>query len=40
MLPRRLPRYPILEPHYNIAPTPLNPILTLDGKQRQISPMT
>jgi putative SOS response-associated peptidase YedK len=32
--------YPILEPHYNIAPTSLHPILTLNQYQRFISPMT
>jgi putative SOS response-associated peptidase YedK len=32
--------YPILEPHYNIAPTSLHPILTLNQGQRFISPMT
>jgi putative SOS response-associated peptidase YedK len=32
--------YPILQPHYNIAPPSLHPILTLDDKQRSISPMT
>jgi putative SOS response-associated peptidase YedK len=32
--------YPILEPHYNIAPTSLHPILTLNHNQRFISPMT
>lgn len=32
--------YPILEPHYNIAPTSLHPILTLDHNHRLISPMT
>jgi putative SOS response-associated peptidase YedK len=32
--------YPILEPHYNIAPTSLHPILTLQDKKRFISPMT
>ena len=31
--------YPTLEPHYNIAPTSLHPILTLDAKERLISPM-
>jgi putative SOS response-associated peptidase YedK len=32
--------YPLLEPHYNIAPTSLHPILTLNQNQRFISPMT
>ena len=33
--------YPLLEPHYNIAPTSVHPILTLDdSRQRRISPMT
>src|SRR5262249_54082396 len=32
--------YPILEPHYNIAPTSVHPILRLDGSGRSISPMT
>jgi len=32
--------YPILEPHYNIAPTSVHPILTLEGGQRLFSPMT
>jgi putative SOS response-associated peptidase YedK len=31
--------YPILEPHYNIAPTSILPILTLEGGHRHISPM-
>ena len=31
--------YPILEPHYNIAPTSILPILTLDDGHRHISPM-
>ena len=32
--------YTILEPHYNIAPTSLRPVLTLNQSQRFISPMT
>ena len=33
--------YPLLEAHYNIAPTSVHPILTLvDSRQRRISPMT
>jgi len=33
--------YPLLELHYNIAPTSVHPILTLnDHGQRQIEPMT
>src|SRR6266481_7784294 len=31
--------YPILEPHYNIAPTSILPILTLEDGHRHISPM-
>ena len=31
--------YPTLEPHYNIAPTSILPILTLDDGHRHISPM-
>jgi putative SOS response-associated peptidase YedK len=31
--------YPILEPHYNIAPTSILPILTLEDGQPHISPM-
>jgi putative SOS response-associated peptidase YedK len=31
--------YPILEPHYNIAPTSVLPILTLKDGHRHISPM-
>jgi putative SOS response-associated peptidase YedK len=32
--------YPLVEPHYNIAPTSILPILTLENGQREISPMT
>ena len=32
--------YPILEPHFNIAPTSSHPILTLQDQKRFISPMT
>jgi putative SOS response-associated peptidase YedK len=32
--------YPILEPHYNIAPMSVHPILTLNERKRFISPMT
>jgi putative SOS response-associated peptidase YedK len=31
--------YPIYEPHYNVAPTLVLPILTLQGGKRHISPM-
>jgi putative SOS response-associated peptidase YedK len=31
--------YPIFEPHYNIAPTSILPILTLADGHRRISPM-
>jgi putative SOS response-associated peptidase YedK len=32
--------YPLVEPHYNIAPTSVLPILTLEDGQQHISPMT
>jgi putative SOS response-associated peptidase YedK len=32
--------YPLVEPHYNIAPASVLPILTLVDGQRHISPMT
>jgi putative SOS response-associated peptidase YedK len=32
--------YPLIESRYNIAPTSVLPILTLENGQRQISPMT
>jgi putative SOS response-associated peptidase YedK len=32
--------YPLLLPHYNIAPTSILPILTLEDGQRHISPVT
>lgn len=31
--------YPLIEPRYNVAPTDLHPILTLDERGRRISPM-